>query len=587
MAQDDRLPFVTGTSYDGEQITWDALSEAAGYNIFFEFQYIDTVIGTSFIPQATGEYRISAFDRMGRFSPLQLIDAGVVPTSNFAIVDTLPGAIDTGSDDDNAGSSPLDPDQLPAVSGVVSDGSTITWEPVDGASGYNIYLDNLYLDTVENSTSYEPTGSGRFSVAAFDNLGRFSPLFEVDANGTQLEFTNFVVINETAPDFADIPAPTAPQNLRVEIYGPRVAELFWDRPSSSEQIVETEVFRDGVLIGATSGISFFDDNRASGVRHEYQLVAINVAGERSDSTFTNASPFVGPAEEVAQTLLTGLSSVINNNPHVRFFPLFQDFAENGLPGDLSLISEDVFEDPGIGEFFVEEYECDFGGIAIITRTDAVFGRVEFSFNDCNIDGSIYEGQVIITNGESGGYLADYSISLLANSDVQMDGTVELTISPDTGTTTLTYTDFSFFELTFDDSSFDGADDEEVAAELNQVIRSSLSETPGSSYTTELTVIGPFTNNRTFEVTTLAPFTGADQGSGNYLQGELTVVQLDENARDDSLVLNADTGVATTWQATLTQDGEVNTISDEWNDSLRLPCIAAPGNEAATPGCLSF
>ena len=128
---------------------------------------------------------------------------------------------------------------------------------------------------------------------------------------------------------------------------------------------------------------------------------------------------------------------------------------------------------------------------------------------------------------------------------------------------------------------------EVSAELNQVVRSSLAETPGSSYTTELTVIGSFTNDRTFEVTTLVPFTGADEGSGNYLQGELVVIQLDENAREDSLVLNADSGVATTWQATLTQDGEASTITDEWNDSLRLPCIAAPGNEAATPGCLSF
>jgi len=154
LAQANQLPAVTGANYDGEQISWDALPEAVGYNIFLEFQYLDTVTeSTSYVPLQKGEYRIGGFDNAGRYSPLEVIDRDVVPTTNVVEVEKLPGE---GGD----GELPINTEQLPPVTGASFDGNDIFWDALAGSTGYNIYLDFSYVDTVVNGTTYTPTLSG-------------------------------------------------------------------------------------------------------------------------------------------------------------------------------------------------------------------------------------------------------------------------------------------------------------------------------------------------------------------------------------------------------------------------------------------
>ena len=111
-------------------------------------------------------------------------------------------------------------------------------------------------------------------------------------------------------------APPAPANARLDVYSGTAAELFFDRAPLSANVVETEIRRDGTVIGTTNGTSFFDPNRTPSRRYTYELVAVNAAGARSSaSTVGDTTPAPGPTDDPA--------------------------AENGLPEDCLLaVAED-------------------------------------------------------------------------------------------------------------------------------------------------------------------------------------------------------------------------------------------------------
>jgi len=73
-----------------------------------------------------------------------------------------------------------------------------------------------------------------------------------------------------------------PQNLRVEVYSPRVAELFWDR--AADPLTQYDVFRNGILVREGQfGISFFDATLQPSQRYTYTIIAINQSGHRSEA----------------------------------------------------------------------------------------------------------------------------------------------------------------------------------------------------------------------------------------------------------------------------------------------------------------
>ena len=69
-AQAAELPMVQGVTLDGDQLTWDALEGATGYNIRLGGQYLTTIRGERiFTVTEVGTYRVVAFDDNGNFSP--------------------------------------------------------------------------------------------------------------------------------------------------------------------------------------------------------------------------------------------------------------------------------------------------------------------------------------------------------------------------------------------------------------------------------------------------------------------------------------------------------------------------------------
>lgn len=73
---------------------------------------------------------------------------------------------------------------LPAVENVRIEGSQLLWDEQEGATGYNIYVNYNYYDTVKNALQYSVSDEGKYLVVAFDDAGNFSPAY-----GTYVEFS--------------------------------------------------------------------------------------------------------------------------------------------------------------------------------------------------------------------------------------------------------------------------------------------------------------------------------------------------------------------------------------------------------------
>ena len=82
-------------------------------------------------------------------------------------------------------SSPLLANDFPVPDDIRIEGERLLWEPVAGAGGYNIYLNNGYLTTVRNRTDFRLQVDGLYQVVAFDeSASRFSRQTGPDTGAT-------------------------------------------------------------------------------------------------------------------------------------------------------------------------------------------------------------------------------------------------------------------------------------------------------------------------------------------------------------------------------------------------------------------
>ncbi len=577
------LPPVSGASYDGQQISWTAQAGAIGYNLYRDSRYHDTVVGvTSYVPELTGRYSIAAFDSEGNYSPWLVQN----DPDNVVQVDELLQGVDVPAN----------------VTGTVysSTAGEVFWDrlfsrsleyrvflngaPVGSTTGSSFFLNSLSPDAINLVSIVAETGTGARSEQVVLEFNTLAGPFPQDAS----------LSNSTVQALR----PDPPQNARITLYSTDTAELFWDRPPLSDNIVATDIFRDGELLNTTDGVSFYDSdgifsfNQQVASRHKYELVAINADGERSLPAVINPGAFDGPTQEVVQRLMAGITEVTTNNAHVQWFPFFQRVAFGDLEDFAEEVAVETTVEDGVLLSVRTEYSCFFGGSLTIVSIPTAIINTTLTFDFCGIDGGEIDGVFTLNGLDAGGYTATYSNLGIDMFDTMfgMDGVVELSIGRGFGNTTSSYQDFRYntFSEQYDD---DGFPENEIYtnATLNQQVTDTVIDQPRTLFTTNFTANASWTNDRTITVSTTRRFEEAvpDNATGraNYISGELLLESVNEA---DSLVLNADTGEASSWSATIT-DNTINgvvieTVTGTWNENAQLPCISAFQEDIDASGC---
>ena len=574
------LPVVTGASYDGQEVSWNPVESAVGYDIYISTSYVDTVVGTTrYRPEQLGTFVVAAFDGNGNYSPT--VPADRTSLSNFVAVDALAPGVD----------------QPGIVRGVVysTTAGEIFWDrEVSRSLEYDVFLDGAPVGTTTGSSMFINTLSANttnlVSVVARATTGETSEQVILEFNTQSGPFPAEANVSDTA---APAIRPVSPQNVIVAVYGPNTLELFWDREPTPANIVSTDVFRDGELIGNTVGNSFFDGNGSfsigsiSAVPHTYELIAIDGDGNRSLPTIFNPGAFDPGAfddstEAVVQRLLTGITEVTTNNPHVQFFPTLRDLAIGGGLEALEEISADLTFDGNNLLFSTTQFNCDSGTLTVDANTAAI-SSVQLRFELCNLGGvGNLDGVFSLVGSDAGGYTATYENLFIDLIDfpIDMNGEVSLSVGRANGNRTLTYNNFQYGIIgnLLDDEGLD------TSVTLNQQLADTVVDQPRHFFTTNFTVNAPFTNGEELTITTAQRLTEVvvsdESGTPNYFSGQLIA----ETADGEQLRLIADTQNAATWQATIIDSDGSQSIFGFWSDTIRLPCISATPEDESLIGC---
>ena len=288
----------------------------------------------------------------------------------------------------------------------------VFWDRVPGANlSYEVRLDGETVATT-NGTSYfvgnRPGLDGTsVEVVAIGPDGTRS-----DASSTVLGSGGGSSNPDPDPD-PGTDAPPAPANARLEVYSGTAAELFWDRAPASANVVETEVVRDGEVIGTINGTSFFDPNRVPGVDYRYDLIAVDRDGRRSSASAVGGNIETPPTEADTATFL--------ERPWRESAVLAAQVLTGSSLGTIddavskALDTLGVPDAPPTGEGPITgDGPCPGGGTFSFSR-DLVFstigrgtrGEDDYAFTDCTVGGRTLDG-TYSTTGESGSVQFSFS-----------------------------------------------------------------------------------------------------------------------------------------------------------------------------------
>ena len=554
----DELPKVTGTSFDGTTIIWQALDGAIGYNIYYQGRYLATVVGTTeFAPDANGLYTIAAFDGNGNFSPLQRFNPDGSPASNFTNVESVNLILPPPQNafgvvfSTTAGEIYWDKDSSRNLIYHVS----VNGKFAGATEGNSFWLDSLIPEQENLIKVNANTVSGSTSDTVnliFDTTGNVYP---IEAADTELPPSTMAL--------------ESPKDVFLERYASTIAELFWSRETLGIGI-STEVYRDDVLLGITPGNSFYDDNRTANVRHTYELVTVNENDDRSDSTYINPTAFDDTdALTIANTFIERIAEAATANPHAQWFPFFQLIGFGDLPADFVEVSTETINNDGV-VVTTTDYDCGSGTLTAV-RTTGFVSTSDLRFEGCGAAPALLYGNVSIFS--EGGLLTTVNygnVEIYAEEVIAMDGEVSMRRARGTDARSIDYNNFDYYVFgDFFDEEFT-----DTSVILNQRVAFAADNASApSTFSTTMTVNAPWTNGFPIEVSTVDPFLANDTSGGNYFSGSLIA----EAANGERVVLTADTGDSSTWNVQVITTDATDSVNGVWDEDNKLPCIVLDGN----------
>lgn len=270
------------------------------------------------------------------------------------------------------------------------------WGRVHGeALNYLIRQDGMDIGSTNGTSFFVDSG-----IAA-DGIYRFSVTATKDDPEEGLvsaEASIDVDIAQRTTTPTEMP-PNAPENVSFARYSSTAAELFWDRAPADENVVATDVYRDGVLIATVRGTSYYDDSREEGRQYEYQLIAINGAGARSaPATFSESA---GPEEPEEFTIdERNLEYFIDNVARIVNGLVFNDLVDKAFDiSRLTISGLEVVSTEG-NDIVTTVYDCEGGGQLtnvvsrgpVIDSEDVIFSDFSnMTLNNCTLGLDTYDG----------------------------------------------------------------------------------------------------------------------------------------------------------------------------------------------------
>jgi len=201
-------------------------------------------------------------------------------SSDVLVVDYNPTA---GSGDDEA---PTMPANL-AVSAVTAGGVTLVWDASSddtAVEGYKIYRNGGWI-----ATTVQPG----FSDSGLQPLTRYSYEVEaIDAAGNGSTRTEVTAI--TAAASPDTSAPTMPGALAA-VAGQSRVMLSWSASSDNIGVTGYRIRRDGNEVARVLATGFTDVGLGSGIVYQYEVTALDAAGNVSPAATVQATPLAGLA----------------------------------------------------------------------------------------------------------------------------------------------------------------------------------------------------------------------------------------------------------------------------------------------------
>lgn len=356
------------------------------------------------------------------------------------------------------------------------------------------------------------------------------------------------------------PAPSAPQNVRLTRYSSTAAELFWDRPALTEQVATTDVYRDGIYLGATPGTSFYDDTRMEETRYVYELIAENQTGERSPATvLVDENTATEPAFTVTED---NLEEVINNIARITGGSVYNDLVDKAIAINFTSISGLTLESStnnGNGSNQVSLYACENGGSLEIQSpiSSSTFSQ-SIDINDCALGGETFNG---LLSYESS--LFGKSLQMIAFARTYSNGNIttidgELLEPGFSNIRSLAVERYS--EQNADGTRRPVSDYRTVSIDTADRSRPGVYNALYSSWTAS----GPFSNDLSIVAETLFEFDRPDSSS-DLTRGSMELVI--EGVM--TMTLNADNGDPDSFQFSIEQGGTTSAYTVAWTDDNRL------------------
>ena len=558
------------------EIFWDRADQRGlTYEVSLGRRVIATTDGTSaFFSSLSGArgqtFDVVAIDRNGQRSGAATVALGAGSGGGGS---TAPASPPPGGD------APPAPEGLRFERYSTAAGE-LFWQRVPGAGiRYEVLRDGERLALTD--------GTSRFIDDLRADVATAYRVRTIDARGRRSDAASVVVDTSGNTGGPTPPSsgvgPSTPAAARLEIYSGTAAELFWDRPVSTDDVDFTSIRRDGTEIGTSEGTSFFDATREPGRRHRYEIVFVDAAGNESDPAVVGGEgggePSGPPSEATlsidrVDAVLSELFALLRAEP-------FEDFVRATAVLPLPGVDADELDPAPDGATLVNAREVDFVGLEARYACDAGGSflyevnaplqqiDVDHDLDDCRLGDAFFAGRRSTFRSASGleyAFPGGLSITVPGGGSSFLDGSFRRRNATALPNGSLRWNVAS--------ASLPGGP---ASARFESRLDFDA-EAPDPTRVNEFSAVGvviaDWTGGTAVRLQTREAFFRAADDVG-YRVGRL-VASADDGS---TLEIDAADGDPTTFQVTVNENGTISSVTRAWSDAFRLPCVSATARGA--------